>query len=195
MIETHRQAGELHRFSLARKLRGFTAAFPRKVFGKRDRRAMGPHCGWSLRCARVRQLSYGNAKRRCSLGIARFLSPTITSTDAKFSSALGPTTASFPLGSSVIARSASFIAASFRPGPKLPPNITPFAPCDGLPPLHKIDQATMRRLGELADRRGCSVEDLIHQAIGQWIVIASIAGEARARVVCSGDQCRAKISY
>jgi hypothetical protein len=64
-----------------------------------------------------------------------------------------------------------------------------------LPPLHKIDQATMRRLGELADRRGCSVEDLIHQAIGQWIVIASIAGEARARVVCSGDQCRAKISY
>src|SRR5207247_7144527 len=71
------------------------------------------HCGWSLKSAGVRQLLYGICKRCCSLGIALSLSPTKCSTNAKFSSALGPSTASFALGSSVIARSASFIAASF----------------------------------------------------------------------------------
>src|SRR5439155_17961190 len=55
----------------------------------------GSHCGWSLRSAGVMHSSYGISKRRCSLGIARFLSPTKTSTYAKFSSALGPCTASF----------------------------------------------------------------------------------------------------
>src|SRR5882724_4777517 len=75
----------------------------------------GSQCGSSLRSAGVRQRAYGISKRRCSLGIARFLSPTKTSTDAKVSSALGPATASFPLGSNAIARSASFIAASFWP--------------------------------------------------------------------------------
>src|SRR5215471_21019142 len=75
----------------------------------------GSHRGWSLKSAGVRQSTYGISKRRCSLGIARSLSPTNTSTDAKVSSPLGPATASFPLGSNVIARSAPFIAASFWP--------------------------------------------------------------------------------
>src|SRR5205814_4939433 len=75
----------------------------------------GSQRGSSLRSAGVRQLAYGISKRRCSLGIARFLSLTKTSTKAKFSSFVGPSTASFTVGRSVIARSASFIAASFWP--------------------------------------------------------------------------------
>jgi hypothetical protein len=48
---------------------------------------------------------------------------------------------------------------------KLPPNMTPFAPFDGLPALKKVDQTMMRTLRELADRRGYSVEHLIHEAL------------------------------
>src|SRR5882724_12207869 len=89
--------------------------FSSQSFWKRGSPRKGSHFGSSLRSAGVRKLVYGISKRRCSLGIARFLSPTKASTDAKFSACLGPSTASFPLGSSVIARSASFIAASFWP--------------------------------------------------------------------------------
>src|SRR5262249_39682732 len=87
--------------------------FSSQSFWKRGSPRNGSHCGLSLKSAGVRQLLYGTSKRCCSLGIARFLSPTKTSTYARFSSALGPSTASFAVGSSVIARSASFIAASF----------------------------------------------------------------------------------
>jgi hypothetical protein len=52
---------------------------------------------------------------------------------------------------------------------KLPLNMTPFVPFDGLPALNKVDQTMMRRLTELADRRGCSVEHLIHKALEQWV--------------------------
>src|SRR6266571_5042920 len=72
--------------------------FSSQSFWKRGSPRKGSHFGSSLRSAGVRQLLYGICKRRCSLGIARFLSPTLTSTDAKISSPLGPTTASFPLG-------------------------------------------------------------------------------------------------
>src|SRR5262249_44397752 len=89
--------------------------FSSQSFWKAGSERNGSHVGSSLRSAGVRKLPYGVSKRCCSLGIARFLSPTKTSTKAKFSSFLGPSTASFPLGSSVIARSASFIAASFWP--------------------------------------------------------------------------------
>src|SRR5438309_4760393 len=89
--------------------------FSSQSFWKRGSPRNGSHCGSSFRSAGVRKLLYGTSKRCSSLGIARSLSPTMTSTDARFSSALGPSTASFALGSSVIARSASFIAASFSP--------------------------------------------------------------------------------
>ena len=69
--------------------------FSSQSFWKAGSPRKGSHCGWSLRSAGVRQLLYGISKRRCSLGIARFLSPTKTSTNAKFSSTLGPSTASF----------------------------------------------------------------------------------------------------
>src|SRR5262249_7219002 len=89
--------------------------FSSQSFWKRGSPRNGSQAGWSLRSAGVRQLVYGISRRCCSLGIARSFSPTKTSTAAKHSSLLGPSTASFPLGSSVIARSASFIAASFWP--------------------------------------------------------------------------------
>src|SRR6266446_166266 len=89
--------------------------FSSQSFWKRGSPRKESHFGSSLKSAGVRQLLYGISNRRCSLGIARLLSPTIASTNAKFSSYEGPSTASFPLGSNVIARSASFIAASFSP--------------------------------------------------------------------------------
>src|SRR5207247_7620121 len=91
------------------RIQGFSS----QSFWKRGSPRKGSHCGWSLRSAGVRQLLYGICKRCCSLGIARFFSPIKTSTNAKFSSALGPSTASSPLGPNVLARSASFIAAFF----------------------------------------------------------------------------------
>src|SRR5882724_13098469 len=93
----------------------FHGCFSSQSFWKAGSERKESHCGWSLKSAGVRQLLYGICKRCCSLGIALSLSPTKCSTNAKFSSPLGPSTASFPLGSSVIARSASFIAASFSP--------------------------------------------------------------------------------
>jgi hypothetical protein len=44
----------------------------------------------------------------------------------------------------------------------------PFAPFDGLPPLRNLDQKMMRRLRKLANRNGCTVEDLIRKAIAQF---------------------------
>jgi hypothetical protein len=63
------------------------------------------------------------------------------------------------------------------------PNITPFAPFDGLPPLHKVDQATMRRLRKLADQRGSSVEKLIHEAIEQWVALCEAERELETKVI------------
>src|SRR5213595_807373 len=106
---------DLAPFQIGEEVARIHGFFSSQSFWKRGSPRKGSHCGWSLRSAGVRQLLYGISKRRCSLGIAPFLAPTKPSTKAKFSSALGPSTASFPLGSSVIARSASFIAASFWP--------------------------------------------------------------------------------
>src|SRR5882724_3782320 len=89
--------------------------FSSQSFWKRGSPRKESHFGSSLRSAGVRQLLYGISKRRCSLGIARPFSPAIASTNAKFSSKVGPSTASFAVGRSAIARSASFIAASFSP--------------------------------------------------------------------------------
>jgi len=50
LIETHEHKGEC----CFAKLRGFTATFPRRVFGKRDRRARTPPFGASSLCVRMK---------------------------------------------------------------------------------------------------------------------------------------------
>jgi hypothetical protein len=64
-----------------------------------------------------------------------------------------------------------------------PPNMKPFAPFDGLPPLNKVDQTMMRRLRKLADQRGCNVEDLIHEAIEQWMAQCEAERELETKIV------------
>jgi hypothetical protein len=63
------------------------------------------------------------------------------------------------------------------------PNITPFAPFDGLPGLNKVDQAMIRRLGELADRRGRTVEQLIHEALEQWVAKCETERELEMKII------------
>jgi hypothetical protein len=63
------------------------------------------------------------------------------------------------------------------------PNITPFAPFDRLPPLNKVDQTMMRRLRELADRRGRSVERLIHEALEQWVAKGEAERDLETKIV------------
>jgi len=66
---------------------------------------------------------------------------------------------------------------------KLPPNMTPFAPFDGLPPLHKVDQTMMRRLGKLAHRKECSVKELIHEAFGRWVAQCETERELETKII------------
>jgi hypothetical protein len=66
---------------------------------------------------------------------------------------------------------------------KLPLNMTPFAPFDGLPALNKVDQTMMRRLRELADRRGRTVENLIHDALEQWVVQCQAERELETKII------------
>jgi hypothetical protein len=88
----HRHNARLQSRSFARwnpQLTGIEqvhGGFSSQSFWKAGSPRKGSHCGWSLRSAGVRQSVYGISKRRCSLGIARFLSPTKTSTCAKFCS-------------------------------------------------------------------------------------------------------------
>jgi hypothetical protein len=66
---------------------------------------------------------------------------------------------------------------------KLPPNMTPFAPFDGLPALNKVDQTMMRRLRALADRRDWSVEHLIHEALEQWVAQCEAERELEMKII------------
>ncbi|PYK74196.1 MAG: hypothetical protein DME39_08025 [Verrucomicrobia bacterium] len=63
------------------------------------------------------------------------------------------------------------------------PNMTPLAPFDGLPPLHKVDQTMMRRLGQLAHRSGWSVEQLIHEALEQWVIQCQADRELEIKII------------
>jgi len=65
----------------------------------------------------------------------------------------------------------------------VPPKMIPFTPFDGLPPLHKVDQTMMRRLGQLAHRRGWSVERLIHEALEQWMVQCQVGRELETKII------------
>jgi hypothetical protein len=48
-------------------------------------------------------------------------------------------------------------------------NLMPFAPFDGLPPLHKLDQRMMRSLRKLADQTGWTVERCMREAIADFV--------------------------
>jgi hypothetical protein len=65
----------------------------------------------------------------------------------------------------------------------LSPNMTPFAPFDGLPPLNKVDQTTMKRLRELGDRRGWSVENVLHEALEQRVAQREAERELETKIV------------
>jgi hypothetical protein len=65
----------------------------------------------------------------------------------------------------------------------LPANIMSFTPFDGLPPLDKLDQTMMRRLRKLADRRGWSVEHLIHEALGRWVAQCEAERELERKII------------
>jgi len=70
-----------------------------------------------------------------------------------------------------------------KAGAKLPPNMTPFAPFDGLPPLNEVDQTTMRRLRELADRRGWSIEEVIREALRRWVAQRELEQKPEPKIV------------
>jgi hypothetical protein len=70
-----------------------------------------------------------------------------------------------------------------KAGAKLPPNMTPFAPFDGLPPLNEVDQTTMRRLRELADRKGWSIEEVIREAVMRWVAQREPEQKLEAKIV------------
>jgi hypothetical protein len=62
-------------------------------------------------------------------------------------------------------------------------NLVLFAPFDGLPPLHKVDQRMMRNLRKLADRTDCTVEDLIRGAIVQFVRNCEAQREVEDKIV------------
>jgi hypothetical protein len=61
-------------------------------------------------------------------------------------------------------------------------NITPFV-LEGLPPLHKLDQRMMRNLRNLADRTGCTVDDLIRKAILQFVAKAEAESDLENKII------------
>ena len=65
---------------------------------------------------------------------------------------------------------------------ELPPNMMLFAPFDGLPPLQEVDQTMMRRLREFSNRKGGNVEDVIRQAIEQFVVKCGPKGNSKRRL-------------
>ncbi len=73
---------------------------------------------------------------------------------------------------------------------KLPPNMTPFAPFDGLPALNKVDQAMIRRLGELAHRKDCSVKELLHEALARWVAQCETEREVETKIITFPKQLR-----
>lgn len=70
--------------------------------------------------------------------------------------------------------------AAIKPGLS---NLVPFAPFDGLPPLHRLDQKMMRKLRKLADRTGGTVEYHIHEAIAQFVTKHETEGQIERKII------------
>jgi hypothetical protein len=64
-----------------------------------------------------------------------------------------------------------------------PSNLMPFAPFDGLPPLHKLDQKIMRRLRKLADRTGWTVERCIREGFADFVIKHAAREELKAKII------------
>ena len=62
-------------------------------------------------------------------------------------------------------------------------NLIAFAPFDGVPPLHKLDQKMMKKLRKLADRSGLTVEYHIHEAIAQFLAKHEPEKELETKII------------
>ena len=63
-----------------------------------------------------------------------------------------------------------------------PKNIVPFV-LRGLPPLDKLDQRLMRKLRNLADRTGSTVEGLIHEGILEFVAKCQAKEELETKII------------
>jgi hypothetical protein len=66
-------------------------------------------------------------------------------------------------------------------------NLVPFAPFDGLPPLHRLDQKIMKRLRKLANRTGLTVERCIREAIEEFVAKLTAEGEQETKIIASRE--------
>jgi hypothetical protein len=64
-----------------------------------------------------------------------------------------------------------------------PPNLIPFAPFDGVPPLHKLDQKMMKKLRKLADRTGCTVERCIREGFADFVTRHAAEEELERKII------------
>jgi hypothetical protein len=64
-----------------------------------------------------------------------------------------------------------------------PSNLIPFAPFDGVPPLHKLDQKMMRKLRNLADRTGCTVERCIREGFADFVTRYAAEEELDRKII------------
>lgn len=64
-----------------------------------------------------------------------------------------------------------------------PSNLIPFAPFDGLPPLHKLDQKMMKRLRKLADRTGSTVERCIREGLADFVTRHAADEKLEAKII------------
>jgi len=63
-----------------------------------------------------------------------------------------------------------------------PQNILPFI-LRGLPPLDKLDQRLMRKLRNLADQTGSTVEGLIHEGILEFVAKRQADKELETKII------------
>ena len=64
-----------------------------------------------------------------------------------------------------------------------PSNLIPFAPFDGVPPLHNLDQKTIRMLRKLADQTGWTVEGCIRQAVEEFVAKLAAEEELETKII------------
>ena len=64
-----------------------------------------------------------------------------------------------------------------------PSNLIPFAPFDGVPPLHNLDQNTIRMLRKLADQTGWTVEGCIRQAVEEFVAKLAAEEELETKII------------
>jgi hypothetical protein len=62
-------------------------------------------------------------------------------------------------------------------------NLIAFAPFNGLPPLHKLDQRMMRNLRKLADRTGWTVERCMREAIADFVVKHAAEEDLETKII------------